>query len=50
MQRPPTNHNPRFAPVIHPTLDTEIDTLVVGERAWLAPWFAVCSRESEVLS
>jgi metal-dependent amidase/aminoacylase/carboxypeptidase family protein len=33
----PTNHNPRFAPVIHPTLQTGIETLVVGARAWLAP-------------
>jgi hippurate hydrolase len=32
-----TNHNPRFAPVIHPTLDTGIEALVVAARAWLAP-------------
>lgn len=32
----PGNHNPRFAPVIHPTLRTGIETLVVGARAWLA--------------
>ncbi len=31
----PTNHNPRFAPVIHPTLRTGVETLVVGTRAWL---------------
>ena len=31
----PTNHNPRFAPVIHPTLETGIETLVVAAQAWL---------------
>jgi amidohydrolase len=31
----PTNHNPRFAPVIHPTLETGVETLVVGSQAWL---------------
>ena len=31
----PTNHNPRFAPVIHPTLETGVEALVVG-RAGLA--------------
>jgi hippurate hydrolase len=32
----PTNHNPRFAPVIHPTLETGVETLVVASRAWLS--------------
>jgi hippurate hydrolase len=32
----PTNHNPRFAPVIHPTLQTGIETMVVAARAWLS--------------
>ncbi|HVJ09608.1 MAG TPA: M20 family metallopeptidase [Acidisarcina sp.] len=32
----PTNHNPRFAPVIHPTLETGVQTLVVSAQAWLA--------------
>jgi hippurate hydrolase len=32
----PTNHNPRFAPVIHPTLETGVETLVVAAEAWLA--------------
>jgi len=32
----PTNHNPRFAPVIHPTLETGVETLVVAAHAWLA--------------
>ena len=33
----PTNHNPRFAPVIHPTLETGVEALVVAARAWLSP-------------
>ncbi|MBV9681061.1 MAG: amidohydrolase [Solirubrobacterales bacterium] len=33
----PTNHNPRFAPVIHPTLETGVETLVAASCAWLAP-------------
>src|SRR5689334_13376262 len=32
----PTNHNPRFAPVIHPTLSTGVEAMVVAARAWLA--------------
>jgi hippurate hydrolase len=32
----PTNHNPHFAPVIHPTLETGVEALVVAARAWLA--------------
>ncbi|HEX7931041.1 MAG TPA: peptidase dimerization domain-containing protein, partial [Sphingomicrobium sp.] len=32
----PTNHNPRFAPVIHPTLETGVQTLIVAAQAWLA--------------
>jgi hippurate hydrolase len=32
----PVNHSPRFAPVIHPTLGTGVETLVVAARAWLA--------------
>jgi amidohydrolase len=35
----PTNHNPRFAPVIHPTLETGIQALVTAAGAWL------CSAE-----
>lgn len=31
----PTNHNPRFAPAIHPTLETGVQTLVVAGQAWL---------------
>jgi amidohydrolase len=32
----PTNHNPRFLPVLHPTLGTGVETLMVAARAWLA--------------
>jgi amidohydrolase len=32
----PTNHNPRFAPVIHPTLETGVEALVAGTCAWLS--------------
>jgi len=31
----PTNHNPRFLPVIHPTLQTGVEALIVAARAWL---------------
>ncbi|MBV8477225.1 MAG: amidohydrolase, partial [Acidobacteria bacterium] len=31
----PTNHNPRFAPVIHPTLETGVEALVVASQIWL---------------
>jgi amidohydrolase len=31
----PTNHNPRFAPVIHPTLETGLEAMVVAAQAWL---------------
>ena len=33
----PTNHNPRFAPVIHPTLETGVQALLVAANAWLSP-------------
>jgi len=32
----PTNHNPRFAPVIHPTLQAGVEALVVAALAWLS--------------
>ena len=32
----PTNHSPHFAPVIHPTLETGVETLVVAAQAWLS--------------
>jgi len=31
----PVNHSPKFAPVLHPTLQTGVETLVVAVRAWL---------------
>jgi len=31
----PTNHNPRFAPVLDPTLHTGVETMVTGTQAWL---------------
>jgi hippurate hydrolase len=33
----PTNHNPRFAPVIHPTLEAGVEAMVVASLAWLSP-------------
>jgi amidohydrolase len=32
----PVNHSPKFAPLIHPTLETGIEALIVGAHAWLA--------------
>lgn len=32
----PTNHNPRFLPVIHPTLRTGVEAMVVASHAWLS--------------
>lgn len=32
----PTNHSPYFAPVMHPTLETGVETMVVGALAWLS--------------
>ena len=32
----PTNHNPRFAPVLHPTLQAGVEALVVAALAWLS--------------
>jgi len=31
----PVNHSPQFAPVLHPTLQTGVEALVVGALAWL---------------
>src|SRR6516165_977127 len=31
----PVNHSPLFAPVIHPTLETGVETLIVAAQAWL---------------
>jgi hypothetical protein len=32
----PVNHSPKFAPVIHPTLQTGVETLIVAARSWLS--------------
>ena len=32
----PTNHNPRFAPVIHPTLKAGVEAFIVAAQAWLS--------------
>jgi hippurate hydrolase len=32
----PTNHNPRFAPVLHPTLETGVEALVTAACSWLS--------------
>ncbi len=32
----PVNHSPLFAPVIHPTLQTGVETMVVAAEAWLS--------------
>src|ERR1700741_221946 len=32
----PVNHSPLFAPVIHPTLKTGVETLVVAAQAWFS--------------
>jgi metal-dependent amidase/aminoacylase/carboxypeptidase family protein len=32
----PTNHNSRFAPILHPTLETGVAALIAASRAWLA--------------
>lgn len=37
MNELPVNHSPHFAPIIHPTLRTGIEALVVGSLAWLSP-------------
>ena len=31
----PTNHNPRFAPVLDPTLGTGVESMVTAAQAWL---------------
>lgn len=32
----PTNHNPAFAPILHPTLKTGVAAMIVAAQAWLA--------------
>jgi hippurate hydrolase len=31
----PVNHSPKFAPVVHPTLRTGVEALIIAARAWL---------------
>lgn len=31
----PVNHSPKFAPILHPTLETGVEAMVVGALAWL---------------
>jgi amidohydrolase len=31
----PVNHSPKFAPVLHPTLRTGVETLVVAAKTWM---------------
>jgi amidohydrolase len=37
----PVNHSPQFAPVIHPTLQTGVETLVIAAQAWLSAQQAI---------
>jgi hippurate hydrolase len=32
----PVNHSPKFAPVLHPTLRTGVEALIVATHAWLS--------------
>ncbi|MER1941238.1 M20 family metallopeptidase [Castellaniella sp. FW104-16D08] len=32
----PSNHSPRFLPVLHPTLETGVEAMVVAAHAWLS--------------
>jgi hippurate hydrolase len=33
----PSNHSPRFAPVLHPTLETGMNAMLAAAAAWLRP-------------
>jgi amidohydrolase len=37
LNRIPSNHSPRFAPVIHPTLETGLQAMLAAAGAWLCP-------------
>ena len=39
----PVNHSPLFAPVIHPTLQTGVEALVVASQAWTSPQSIECN-------
>lgn len=43
----PSNHNPRFAPVIQPTLQTGVEALVFAAQAWLSDQISRTSANSE---
>jgi hippurate hydrolase len=36
LQELPVNHSPHFAPVLHPTLETGVEAMVVAASAWVA--------------
>ena len=31
----PTNHNPGFAPVLHPTIETGVEAMATAAMAWI---------------
>lgn len=33
----PSNHSPKFAPVLHPTLETGLEAMLTAAAAWLCP-------------
>ena len=33
----PSNHSPKFAPQIHPTLETGLQAMLTAASAWLCP-------------
>ncbi len=37
LHRIPSNHSPKFAPVIHPTLETGLRAMLAAAGAWLGP-------------
>jgi hippurate hydrolase len=43
----PVNHSPRFAPVIHPTLRTGVETLVVAAQVWFWAGEKMPAHEAE---
>jgi len=44
----PSNHSPHFAPVIEPTLQAGIETMLTAALAWLAPGLATGSPGSNL--
>jgi hippurate hydrolase len=46
----PSNHSPLFAPVMHPTLETGVETMVVGALAWLSRDRALATVQAETPS